>query len=455
MILALEQTLFRRRLWSTIALQIVLLLLLSGISIWQITRLLSVLRWVDHSDQVISQANYTQKLLLDRETGLRGYLLTGKQNFLAPYEQANAVIDANLEDLKRLVADNKSQVRRVTALIAQSNQWEQQAPPAITRRQRGEREPSSKLELRKQLMDEMRQQIDRFIATEEQLRNQRSQAAQQTTTNVILTSLLLALGVGAVLAYFLHRQILQVSQIYEGALHTARAKTQQAEQLAQALQQYKDIFEFAEYGLVVGTPDNQTLALMNPAFARMHGYTVEELVGTPILNVFPSECHAEAIEFITHVNERGYDSIESQHCRKDGTVFPVFLSGTAVRDVEGNLLYRIVTVYRECAHATAANRSSSTSICRNVRARDPNGEGYRWKQSNWRIVSSNRHSINHCGFCPYSKFIRRDSLCREPCHRRSPSTCTSAVASARFSQLPLYTLTGRKHASWRTQPGIN
>ncbi|MBW4600134.1 MAG: PAS domain S-box protein [Calothrix sp. FI2-JRJ7] len=345
MIQSREQTLFRRRLTSAITLPIVLLLLLSGVSIWQITRLLSALRWVDHTDQVISHANYTQKLLLDRETGLRGYLLTGKQNFLAPYEQANAVIDVKVEDLKRLVADNPDQVRQVTTLIAQSNQWEQLAPASITRRQRGEREPLSELELRKQLMDTMRQQVDSFIATEEQLRSERSQTAQQTTTTVILTSLLLALSVGAVLAYFLRRQILQVSQIYEGALCTAQVKTQEAQRAAVALQQYKDIFEFAEYGLVVGTADNQTLALINPAFAQMHGYTVEELLGTPILNLFPSQCHAEAIEFITRVNERGYNTCESWHCRKDGTVFPVFLSGTAVRDVKGNLLYRIVSVY--------------------------------------------------------------------------------------------------------------
>lgn len=345
MILALAQTRFRRRLTRAIVLPIVLLLFLSSIFIWQTTQLVSALRWVDHTNQVISQANYTQKLLLDRETGLRGYLLAGRQNFLEPYEQASDKINASLEELKRRVADNPGQVQRVTALIAQSNQWEQQVPPAITRKQRGEPEPLNALERRKQSMDRMRQKITEFIATEEQLRNQRSQVAQQTTQSVILSSLLLALGVGAVLAYFLRRQILQVSRSYEDALHTAQVKTEEAQRSAAALQQYKDIFQFAEHGLVMGAPDDQTLALMNPAFARMHGYTVEELLGTPILNLFPLDCHAEAIEFIQHVNERGYYAVESQHCRKDGTVFPVFLSGTAVRDVSGNLLYRIVSVH--------------------------------------------------------------------------------------------------------------
>ncbi len=89
---AISQPLFRRRLIRAITLPIFLLLLLSGVSLWQITLLISTLRWVEHTDRVISQANYTQKLLLDIDTGFRGYLLTGKPEFLEPYQQANSLL---------------------------------------------------------------------------------------------------------------------------------------------------------------------------------------------------------------------------------------------------------------------------------------------------------------------------------------------------------------------------
>lgn len=233
---ALSQSGLHYRLTRAIALPIVLLLLFSGISIWQITRLLSALRWVDHTNQVTAKANATQKLLLDMETGFRGYLLTGRQEFLKPYEQANTQIDSSLDELKRLVADNPSQVQRAAELKVQVNQWEQQILPAIARRQRGEPEPLSNLVRRKQRMDQMRQQIAAFIATEEQLRNQRSRAAQQATQAVVLTSLFLTLAIGAILAYFLRRQILQVAQAYETALRTAQVKTEETAQAAAALQ---------------------------------------------------------------------------------------------------------------------------------------------------------------------------------------------------------------------------
>jgi len=233
----ISQRVFRRGLICAIFLLIALPLMLSGISIWQITRLLTALERVNHTDQVISHANLNQKLLLDMETGFRGYLLTGKQNFLDPYNRANATVVSALNQLKQLVADNPSQVQRVDELMVQYQQWKQQVVPAIARRQQGKQEPFSGLEGRKQRMDGMRQQIARLIATEEQLRNQRSQVAQQTARSVVLVSVFWALGVGGILIYFIWRQILKISQTYENALQVAQVQTAQAEKSAIALEQ--------------------------------------------------------------------------------------------------------------------------------------------------------------------------------------------------------------------------
>ncbi|PSR17152.1 hypothetical protein C8255_14070 [filamentous cyanobacterium CCP3] len=226
---------FRRRLTRAIALPVVLLLLLSGVSIWQIARLLAALESVDRTSRIISQANLAQKLVLDLETGFRGYLLTGEPEFLAPYEQANTLVEPNLEALKTLVADNPTQVQRIVELTSTLQQWKQQVRPAIARRQQGELEPLSNHRRRKRLVDQMRQQVAAFVATEEQLRNQRSQRAQAATESVILTSVLLAIGIGVLLAYCIYRQILEVSQVYEGALQTAQTRTQEAEQSALSL----------------------------------------------------------------------------------------------------------------------------------------------------------------------------------------------------------------------------
>ncbi|MGG6240392.1 PAS domain S-box protein [Nodosilinea sp. AN01ver1] len=241
MSVTIPHTRFRRRLIRAIAIPVVLLLLLSGISIWQITHLSAVLESVERTDRVLSQANTALKLVVDMETGFRGYLLTGEPEFLEPYERASTLLEPSLEELKTLLTNNPSQVQRIqiqriVELMANLQRWEQLVLSAIARRQQGELEPLSNHRLQKQLVDQVRQEIATFVSTEEQLRNRRSQRAQAATQSVLVTSVLLAIGIGAILAYFIYRQILQVSRVYEGALQTAQARTQDAEQAALSLQ---------------------------------------------------------------------------------------------------------------------------------------------------------------------------------------------------------------------------
>lgn len=110
------------------------------------------------------------------------------------------------------------------------------------------------------------------------------------------------------------------------------------------LQRWRDIFEHAEWGVVVGSVDGMTLELMNPAFARMHGYTVEELTGSPIAEVFAPQSREDFPEQIRKAHEKGHHSFESWHVRKDGTIFPVFIDVTTVRGEDGQILHRIVNV---------------------------------------------------------------------------------------------------------------
>ncbi|NMG11141.1 PAS domain S-box protein [Brasilonema sp. UFV-L1] len=363
MILALSQTLFRRRLTRAIALPLILLLLLSGVSLWQITRLLSALRLVDHTNQVISQANYTQKLLLDMETGIRGYLLAGRQEFLEPYEQANAVINSNLNQLKRLVADNPSQAQRVTQLIAQFQQWKQQIPSAIALQQSSELEPLSALERRKQSMDQMRQQIATFITTEEQLRDQRTRTAQQTTQSVILTSLFLTLGVGAVLAYFIRRQIIRVSQTYEDALLTTQVKIEEARQSAATLQRelierqrteielreqeqlFRSTFNQAAVGIAHVSPNGHWLRV-NQKLCEIVGYTREELLQRTFQEItYPEDLDVDLF-YVRQMlrNEIQTYSMEKRYVHKDNSLVWINLTVSMVREASGQPKYFISVV---------------------------------------------------------------------------------------------------------------
>ncbi|MGI4789011.1 MAG: diguanylate cyclase [Janthinobacterium lividum] len=110
------------------------------------------------------------------------------------------------------------------------------------------------------------------------------------------------------------------------------------------LHQYQDIFRLAEIGLVIGTGNGTMLSGMNPAFARMHGYEVEELQGRATQDVYAPEARSKLPWLIRRTEEIGHHIYESLHVHKDGTTFPVSVDTTAVKDEAGQVLYRIVNV---------------------------------------------------------------------------------------------------------------
>lgn len=111
-----------------------------------------------------------------------------------------------------------------------------------------------------------------------------------------------------------------------------------------ALRKWYGVFEHANWGVVIGGSDGRTLEMMNPAFARMHGYTVAELTGEPIVKVFAPECRADVAHHIRASHEKGHHVWESVHLRKDGSKFPVLINVTALNDEMERHSHRIVSV---------------------------------------------------------------------------------------------------------------
>ena len=85
---SIDQPGFRNILTRAVVAPLLIMALLAGVLLWQIDSYRAATRAVIRSDRTIAQANQLQRLLVDMETGLRGYLLTGADEFLDPYNQA-------------------------------------------------------------------------------------------------------------------------------------------------------------------------------------------------------------------------------------------------------------------------------------------------------------------------------------------------------------------------------
>ncbi len=103
-----------------------------------------------------------------------------------------------------------------------------------------------------------------------------------------------------------------------------------------------DIFINTRTGMV--TSVNNRLDIMNPAYAEMHGWTIEELTGRPAMDVIAEDSRKAFEENIRQAIEKGHHIFELDHIRKDGTRFPALHDITVKRDEKGNVLYRIANI---------------------------------------------------------------------------------------------------------------
>ncbi|PTL80705.1 chemotaxis protein [Vitiosangium sp. GDMCC 1.1324] len=71
---------------------------------------------VEHSHRVINGLERVLSSMKDAETGHRGYVLTGDASYLAPYEESQRGLEAELTRVSELVADDAEQAQRLEAL---------------------------------------------------------------------------------------------------------------------------------------------------------------------------------------------------------------------------------------------------------------------------------------------------------------------------------------------------
>jgi len=81
--------------------------------------------WSAHSAEVMGGADIVMASMIDQETGLRGYLVTSDTAFLAPYLQGRRDFAAGLDRVRSLTVDNPMQQRRIAELELTARSWQQ------------------------------------------------------------------------------------------------------------------------------------------------------------------------------------------------------------------------------------------------------------------------------------------------------------------------------------------
>ncbi len=81
--------------------------------------------WNIHTYNVIREADAIEKSLIGMESGARGYAITGKDDFLDPFDQGKADFETHLNKIKDLTSDNVLQQSRLSELKKSYENWVQ------------------------------------------------------------------------------------------------------------------------------------------------------------------------------------------------------------------------------------------------------------------------------------------------------------------------------------------
>ena len=117
------------------------------------------------SIEALSQLQAMLSTLKDAETGQRGYLLTGRESYLEPFETAKQALAPEIAAARSLVADEPAQRHRLESLIALANVKMQELTQTVDLRRAGQADAAMELVL----SDRGKDTMDRIRALSEEI----------------------------------------------------------------------------------------------------------------------------------------------------------------------------------------------------------------------------------------------------------------------------------------------
>jgi C4-dicarboxylate-specific signal transduction histidine kinase len=173
-----------RKLMAAFAAVVAVIVVSSAIAYDRLRVIEEAKNWRVHTTDVLETLEKALDAMVDQETGVRGYLITGEERFLEPYHRGGTAYTAASQRLKSLTTDSPAQQSRLEELNELAQKWRSEiAERAIALMAKPEtREDARSLEgsgAGKTAMDLIRTKVDEIEGVERDLLAKRDAVQKQ------------------------------------------------------------------------------------------------------------------------------------------------------------------------------------------------------------------------------------------------------------------------------------
>jgi PAS domain S-box-containing protein len=339
------------------------LLVLGAVSYFGIHQLLVQSAWAEHSRAVLQTVHTMMASIADAAAARRGFLITGDQAFVEPYQRDARDATEGLHSLRRLTVDNADQQRRLDTLEPMVlERLKRLSDLTDLRRTQGVAAIASAIALDPGPLsrDPIRQAADDFETAERALLRQREslarergeEAAAVLATGGVLAVILLSIALVVIgRAFDKARQVetklrSDHAKLGESVRHRTEQLARSNESQLENEQRLAGVIGSA-MDAVIAVNDRQCVTLFNGAAEAMFGYRSVEVVGQSVERLIPQRfrvAHAEHIDGFgrAHVTRRRMGQLGRIYgLRRDGSEFPIE-AAISQADVAGHKMYTVI-----------------------------------------------------------------------------------------------------------------
>ncbi len=200
-----------------------LMAILAGVTFQSTNALIENQVMVEKAHRIKTSARLFMRFLVDMQTGIRGYALTGKAEFLEPYDVAKTSYKTTLSELKEMAAGNRSQMALLNEIEAFADSWQKEIALPLIQARRDIAAGHGGLDLSKvialvekpadrTIMNTMRDEVTSFIASEDANLSQQETRARQAAARsewIVILGTVLAIILGTVAMVLTVRAVMQ------------------------------------------------------------------------------------------------------------------------------------------------------------------------------------------------------------------------------------------------------